>query len=90
MFGRRDFTRVRVTLGGMVWFFERGGEIIRIDTRLDRATGRFVLRAQLPDGTEQVERFNNETSCEKRLEVLDQQLQADRWRLREVRRAPDG
>lgn len=74
----------------MVWFFERGGEFMRIETSFDRATGVYVLRAHLPDGTEQVESFNSETSCQSRLEVLDQQLQADRWRLREVRRAPDG
>jgi hypothetical protein len=74
----------------MVWFFERGGEFMRIETSFDRATGVYVLRAQLPDGTEQVESFNSETSCQSRLEMLDQQLQADRWRLREVRRAPDG
>ena len=69
----------------MIWFFERRNEFLRIETSFEHAAGVFTLRAQLPDGTEQVETFTDEQACHARLEVLDRQLRADEWRLRQVR-----
>ena len=71
----------------MIWFFERGtNEFLRIETSFDDVAGLYVLRALMPNGTEQVETFSDADACQGRLEVLDQQLRADHWRLRRARR----
>ena len=72
----------------MIWFFERGNEFLRIETSFDRIAGLYILRAQMPDGTEQVETFGDADACQKRLEALDSQLRADHWRLRQARPMP--
>jgi hypothetical protein len=73
----------------MIWFFERGSnEFLRIETSFDSIAGLYILRAQMPDGTEQVETFSDADACQARLEVLDQQLRADHWRLRQARPLP--
>ena len=69
----------------MIWFFERGTEFLRIETSYDNIAGLYVLRAQLPDGSQQVETFADAEACQKRLETLDSQLRADHWRLRQAR-----
>ena len=70
----------------MIWFFERGStEFLRIETSFDSIAGLYILRAQMPDGTEQVETFSDADACQTRLELLDQQLRADHWRLRQAR-----
>ena len=68
----------------MVWFFERGNELLRIETSYDRVAGVFLLRAQRPDGTEEVEKFSDEIACQQRLEALDNQLRSERWGLKQV------
>ena len=69
----------------MLWFFERGTEFLRIETSYDSIGGLYVLRAQMPDGTQQVETFASSDACQQRLEALDSQLRADHWRLRQAR-----
>ena len=68
----------------VVWFFERGNELLRIETSYDRVAGVFLLRAQRPDGTEEVEKFSDEIACQQRLEALDNQLRSERWGLKQV------
>ena len=69
----------------VIWFFERDAAFLRIETGFDGLAGLYVLRAQMPDGTEQVETFSTADACQKRLEALDSQLRADHWRLRQAR-----
>ena len=68
----------------VVWFFERGNELLRVETSYDRVAGVFLLRAQRPDGTEEVEKFSDEIACQQRLEALDNQLRSERWGLKQV------
>jgi hypothetical protein len=63
----------------------RQQRILRIETIYDDIAALYVLRAQMPDGTQQVETFANSDAGQKRLEALDSQLRADHWRLRQVR-----
>jgi hypothetical protein len=68
----------------MVWFFERESEWLRIETSYDRVAGVFLLHAQRPDGTVEVEKFSDDVACQQRLRALDDQLRADRWSLKQV------
>jgi hypothetical protein len=68
----------------MIWFFERGSELLRIETSFDRVAGLFTLRAKRPDGTEQVEQFSSDVACQQRLEALDRQLRNEHWTLRQL------
>ena len=67
----------------MIWMFERGGESLRLETRYDNATAEFVLIRHHPSGDQQVERFGNEQTFGRRLEILEKQLTDDRWTLQE-------
>ena len=66
----------------MLWFFERGAELLRIETTHDRINGVFVLRAHRPDGTEHVEQFASDVACRQRLAVLERELRTEQWVLR--------
>jgi hypothetical protein len=74
----------------MVWFFERGEEILRIETAHNRTAGEYVLTLHFPGSTERVERFADEAACQERLETLERQLRSDRWRLRLAHPLPSG
>ena len=63
----------------MVWLFERGDESLRLETRYERATADYVLIMHQPDGSEQVERFKDQTSFRTRLDALENQLRAELW-----------
>jgi hypothetical protein len=68
----------------VIWFFERAADVLRIETTHDQPAGQYLLTVYRPDGAEQIERFTTEAACQQRLEALEQQLRADRWRLRLV------
>ena len=63
----------------MVWFFERGGEVCRVETRSDAATGQFVVEITRPDGAVESERYDTRALFQERLNALEAQLQADSW-----------
>ena len=64
----------------MIWIFERGPEeTLRLETRYDNDTTEFVLMIHGVNGGLQVERFKNAVTFQERLEVLETQLEADRW-----------
>jgi hypothetical protein len=62
----------------MVWFYERHGTFIRCETR-DAADGGFELVIINPDGTENVERFEDSASLTRRQEQLGAKLADDGW-----------
>ena len=63
----------------MVWLFERNSESLHLETRYDSDTAEFVLVMHRPNGGPQIERFKNVVTFRERLEVLETQLEADRW-----------
>jgi hypothetical protein len=63
----------------MLWFFQRDNEHLRIETTLDPATGAFSLTVHMSDGSSLTETFPDQAAFEERLEVLEDQLTADRW-----------
>ena len=63
----------------MVWFFARGTQSLRVETRYDADTREYVLVLPRENGEEQVERFADVEAFRTRLEALEEQLQADHW-----------
>ena len=64
---------------GVIWFFERSSQRIRIETTKDAATGRFELTIDEGDGKLRVETFATEESFERRVKMLELELLADHW-----------
>ena len=63
----------------MIWMYERGAEILRIETRYDQASAAFELIWHRPDGTHTVEQFSSEAAFRIRLEAVELVLKSDRW-----------
>jgi hypothetical protein len=65
----------------MIWIFEREPEeTLRLETRYDNDTSEFVLIMHRPIGGPQIERFTDAVTFRERLEILETQLEADRWK----------
>jgi hypothetical protein len=62
----------------MVWFFQRGREHLRVETRRGRS-GEFILILHQADGTQLVDRFKSQSKFRKRLHDLERKLAAARW-----------
>jgi hypothetical protein len=63
----------------MVWFFERPGASLRIETRVDSLTGEYVLQVERPGQPTTIERFKDPQAFERRVLSIEQQLTAERW-----------
>jgi hypothetical protein len=63
----------------MIWMYERGAEVLRIETRFDAAASLFELIWHRPDGTNQVEKFSTESAYRVRLESVEEKLRTERW-----------
>lgn len=63
----------------MIWLFERGSEVLHIETRIDNASGEYVLVSISADGPPQVERFRDRDAYEARVLELENRLAADQW-----------
>ena len=55
----------------MIWLYERGPEVLRIETRFVQATNEFELIWHRPDGTSESERFATEATFRARLESVE-------------------
>jgi len=63
----------------MLWFFERGEESLRLETRYDNDTAEFVASVRWPDGREKVERFTELEEFRRWLVAFDHAIEAERW-----------
>lgn len=63
----------------MLWIYARGQESLRIETRVDKETGEYVLIFYRDDGNQQTERFSDSDSFGNRLEVVERQLNLEDW-----------
>lgn len=63
----------------MIWLYERGAEVLRIETRFDAAASHFELIWHRPDGTTQVEKFSTESAFRARLETVEAALKTEHW-----------
>jgi hypothetical protein len=60
------------------WWFERGGQYLRYETR-EAPVGRYELRVIRPDGSEQVENFDQSSDLTKRQLDFERDLAAEGW-----------
>lgn len=63
----------------MVWFYERQGSFIRCETRTAPGGNGFELVVIQPDGSEQVEHFDDSATLAKRQSELESTLSHDGW-----------
>jgi len=64
----------------MIWLFERGDRVARLVTRVDPASGIYVLEMEWSDGLLTTERFSDVTAFRARILALEQQLVGEEWR----------
>jgi hypothetical protein len=65
----------------VIWTFERGDEVVRVETRIDNATGEYVIVGTWAGGRSETERFQDPAQFEARILALEAQLAADNWSL---------
>lgn len=65
----------------MIWLYERGPDVLRIETRFDQAASEFELIWHRPDGTRESERFTTEATFRARLETIESALRSDDWNI---------
>lgn len=63
----------------MIWLFERGADVLRLETRVDNASGEYVLVSTWTEGPPQVERFRDFGTYEARILALEAKLAAEQW-----------
>jgi len=65
----------------MIWLYQRGPDVLRIETRFDNATSEFELVWHRPDGTTELERFATEALFRARLESVESDLKSEHWNI---------
>ncbi|HEY6548733.1 MAG TPA: hypothetical protein VI589_12550, partial [Vicinamibacteria bacterium] len=65
--------------GVMIWFFERGTDSLKIETRFNNEAGLFELVWHHPDGTRTMEAFTQEAEFRQRSEEVEAHLLEDAW-----------
>lgn len=62
-----------------MWFFARGDDAVRVETRFDNVTREYILEITKPDRTVDTQRFSDRAVFQTRLEKIEAQLEADSW-----------
>jgi hypothetical protein len=63
----------------MIWFFERGTDSLKIETRYNNDASEYELVWHLPDGTRTIESFAREAEFRRRSEEVEAQLLEESW-----------
>ncbi len=63
----------------MIWLYERGPEVLRIETRFDNASSQFELVWHRPDGSSETERFSSDSAYRSRLQSIEAALKTEHW-----------
>ena len=64
----------------MLWFFDRGAEVIEVETRYDNETSEYVVEVRAPAAAPATELFPNAVTFQKRLAEIEEGLSGQRWR----------
>jgi len=65
----------------MIWLYERGPDVLRIETRFDNASSEFELVWHRPDGSSESERFPTEAAFKARLDAVEASLRTEQWNI---------
>ena len=63
----------------MVWFFAKGNEAVRVETRFDNASREYVLEIDWANRPLEAERFRDHAAFEARVASIEARLQAESW-----------
>jgi hypothetical protein len=63
----------------MIWLFERGDEVVRLETRIDEATKEYVVAIAWADRPDAVERYGDLSLFRARILALESTLAAEHW-----------
>lgn len=63
----------------MIWFYERGTETLRIETRFNTDARTYELIWNYPDGRRSVESFATESAFRARSEAVEAALLDEQW-----------
>lgn len=63
----------------MIWTFERGDEVLRLETRIDNATGEYLIVSMWAERPSEIERFRDPMQYDLRIRTLEAQLTANQW-----------
>lgn len=74
----------------MIWLYERGPEVLRIETRFDNASSHYELVWHRSDGSTESERFATEAAFRARLESVEASLKMDLWNMNGSQVLADG
>jgi len=64
----------------MIWFFERSGQVLELETRYSSESAEYELEIRRLDIGPQTERFANGEAFRTRLIALERSLSTQRWR----------
>ena len=74
----------------MLWIYQRGSEMLRVETRFDNETKEYVVIVYREDGMQQAARFKDAALFQMRLETLEKHLDRESWQSDGVRLLRDG
>jgi heme-degrading monooxygenase HmoA len=63
----------------MIWFFERGQEVVRVETRVDNSTREYVLVIWWADRAAETERFQTREAFDTRIKQLEERLMTENY-----------
>lgn len=65
----------------MIWLFERGKDVVRVETRFNNASSEYVITTTWADGRTETQSFSDHSQFTARVQALESQLSADHWTL---------
>ncbi len=63
----------------MIWLYERGDEVVRLETRIDEATKEYVVTISWADRPDATERYGDLSRFRARVLALEHQLASEHW-----------
>lgn len=63
----------------MIWFFARGNEAVRVETRFDNASREYVLQIDWASRPLEIERFRDHAAFEARVATVEARLRKEAW-----------
>jgi hypothetical protein len=63
----------------MVWFFSRGNDSVKVETRFDNSSREFVLEVAWGDRPVEAERFAELSTFQARVLAVEAELEAGAW-----------
>jgi hypothetical protein len=63
----------------MIWFFARGNEAVRVETRFDNAAREYVLEIDWANRPPEIERFRDHAAFEARVVGIEARLRSESW-----------